>query len=64
MQNMGAAEWVRDAVIIAVGAFLLWNITNSFVSIYPGYSYYGWGIMGAYFAGAVLYLRRGLRGGY
>ena len=58
---MNATKWVRDALILAIGAFLLWTVTNSFVSIYPQYGYYGWGIMGAYFTGVVLYLRHSLK---
>jgi hypothetical protein len=58
---MDMVKWVRDAIILAVGAFILWTMTDSFVNIYPGYSYYGWGIMSAYATGVIIYLRNGLK---
>lgn len=58
---MNMAQWVRDAIVLAVGAFILWTMTDSFVNVHPGYGYYGWTIMGAYVAGVVIYLRNGLK---
>ena len=57
---MGAEDWVRDAILIVIGAFIVYVLIQAFSETYPGFGEYGWLLMAAYVAGAVLYLKYGL----
>mgnify|MGYP001118069245 CR=1 FL=1 len=57
---MDAIDWVRSAVIITVGAFILYVLIQSFCGVYSGFSNYGWPIITAYIFGVVLFLKYGL----
>lgn len=59
---MDAVDWVRDAFVIVVGAVVVYVLIQAFSETYPGFGEYGWLLMGAYIAGAVLFLKYGLSG--
>jgi len=56
---LGAADFVRDAVILIIGAFIVWQIILVLSQSYPDFRQYGWTLMAAYITGAVLYLKYG-----
>lgn len=57
---MDAVDWVRDGILIVIGAFIVYVLIQTFNETYLGFGEYGWVLMGAYIAGAVLYLKYGL----
>lgn len=58
---MGAVDWVRDAIILIIGAFVVYVLIQSLSQTYPEFGQYGWALMAAYIAGAALYLKYGPR---
>ena len=57
---MDAVDWVRDAIVIVIGAVIVFVLIQTYSGIYPEFGQYGWVLMGAYIAGAVLFLKYGL----
>lgn len=58
--RLNASEWVTSAAMIVVGAYIIYVLIQSFTETYPAFGQYGWSLMAAYVAGAVLFLKRGL----
>jgi hypothetical protein len=57
---LDAREWVESATIIVIGAYIVYVLIQSFTETYPAFGQYGWSLMAAYAAGAVLSLKYGL----
>ncbi|MEM2129052.1 MAG: hypothetical protein QXZ70_00485 [Candidatus Bathyarchaeia archaeon] len=57
---MDVVEWVESAIVIVIGAYILYVLIQSFTETYPAFGQYGWGLLGAYVAGAVLFLKYSL----
>lgn len=57
---MDIAEWIGGAIAIVIGAYIVYVIIQTFCETNPGFCEYGWLLMGAYIAGAVLFLKYGL----
>jgi hypothetical protein len=57
---LNVVDWVKNAVVIVIGAYLIYVLVQSFSEINPGFGYYGWGLLGAFIAGATIFLKYGL----
>lgn len=57
---MDPIGWVRGAIVIVVGAFILYVLIQAFSDAYPAFGGYGWVLMAAYIVGATLFLKYGL----
>lgn len=59
LTQLDAVEWVKSAIIIVIGAYIMYVMIQSFTETYPAFGEFGWGLLGAYIAGAVLFLKYG-----
>ncbi|MDI6847965.1 MAG: hypothetical protein QMD23_07575 [Candidatus Bathyarchaeia archaeon] len=57
---MDVIEWVRGAVVIMIGAFILYVIFSEFCKVRSDFYEIGWPLLAAFIAGAILYLKYGL----
>jgi hypothetical protein len=57
---LDAIEWVKSAIVIVIGAYIIYVLIQSFAETYPAFGQYGWGLLGAYIAGAVFFLKHAL----
>jgi len=53
-------EWVKGAIVLVIGAFVLHVMIQSLAETYPAFGQYGWGLFAAYLAGAAVFLKYGL----
>lgn len=58
---MDVSEFVRNATILVIGAFILFVLVQSFSEVFPGFGQYGWALLGAFIVGAALFLKYALR---
>jgi len=57
---LDVVEWVKSAIVIVIGAYIIYALIQSLTETYPEFGQYGWGLLGAYVAGAILFLKYGL----
>jgi len=57
-----AAEFVGNAIVIVIGAYIVYLLIDTFCKSESGFCEYGWLLMGAYIAGVIVYLKYGLFG--
>jgi|YelNatPaOPRAMG01_1025707.scaffolds.fasta_scaffold71488_2 hypothetical protein len=57
---MDVGEFIGSAIMIIVGAYILYVIIQSLSQTDPGFAQYGWYLFGAYIVGAALFLRYAL----
>ena len=58
---MNPAKFVQGAMILALGAFVIYTMTTDFCEKIAGFCDYGWYIFGAYIIGAGFWLRNALK---
>jgi hypothetical protein len=54
---MDVGEFVGSAIMIVVGAYVLYVIIQSLSQADPGFAQYGWYLFGAFIVGAAIFLR-------
>jgi hypothetical protein len=59
--ELNVADWIGNAIMLVVGAFIVFVLIQTLTSSYPEFGTYGWTLMGAYIVGAAFYLRYALR---
>ena len=57
---MDVGQFISDAMIIIVGAFVIYVLVQAFSESVPGFGQYGWYLFGAFIVGAALYLKHAL----
>ncbi|MEM3578388.1 MAG: hypothetical protein QXX51_08110 [Candidatus Bathyarchaeia archaeon] len=57
---MDVGEFVGSAIMIVVGAYVLYVAIQALSQTDPGFAQYGWYLFGAYIVGAALFLRYAL----
>jgi len=57
---LDVGEFVGAAIMIVVGAYVLYVIIQSLSQTEPGFAQYGWYLFAAYIAGAVIFLKYAL----
>jgi hypothetical protein len=57
---MDVGEFIGSAIMIIVGAYILYVVIQSLSQTDPGFAQYGWYLFGAYIVGAALFLRYAL----
>jgi len=57
---LDVGEFVGSAIMIVIGAFILFEIIQSLSQTDPAFAQYGWYLFGAYIVGAAIFLRYAL----
>lgn len=54
-------EWIGSAIMVIIGAYILYVLVQSLSETTPGFGEYGWYLFAAFIVGAAIFLRYGLR---
>jgi len=57
---LDVGEFIGSAIMIIVGAYVLFVLVQSLSETQPGFGQYGWYLFAAYIAGAVIFLKYAL----
>lgn len=57
---MNIGEFLGSAIMIVVGAYILFVLIQSLSETEPGFGQYGWYLFGAYIVGAAIFLKYAL----
>jgi uncharacterized membrane-anchored protein len=55
------ADYVTDAILLVIGAYVLFSLVQSFSQSNPSFGQYGWSLLSAFVVGAVWYLKHRLK---
>jgi hypothetical protein len=62
-EKLDIGEFVGSAIMIVIGAYVLYVIIQSLSQTDPGFAQYGWYLFGAFIVGAAIFLRYALSQG-
>jgi len=60
VRGLDVGEFIGAAIMIVVGAYILYVLIQSLSETQPGFAQYGWYLFGAYIVGAAIFLKYAL----